>query len=165
MTEGIATMIKPYEHDGKFGSVGTPVIGFDIRIVDDDGNELGFGGGIGEIIGYGAGLMSRYHNQPEKTREILWKDERGRTYLRSGDMGEMDKDGFLFIRDRKKDMIISGGFNIFPADIEGIIARHPAVMDVAVVGVPHEKWGETPVAMVIKNKGHEGVTEKEVLEW
>ncbi len=150
-SEGLATMIKP-EHADKTGSVGTPVLGFDIRIIDDDGREQPWGA-VGEIVGYGAGLMQRYHNRPDATAAAIWRDERGRSFFRTGDIGRFDEDGFLYILDRKKDMIISGGFNIFPADIEQVVGRHDAVRDVTVIGVPHEKWGETPLALVIPEPG------------
>lgn len=162
-SEGLATMIKPYQHEGKFGSVGTPVIGFDIRIIGEDDKELPRGGGVGEIVGYGAGMMLCYNNQPDKTAELIWRDERNRTYIRTGDMGEFDKDGFLFIRDRKKDMIISGGFNVFPTDIEAVFGAHAAVMDVAVIGVPHAKWGETPMALLVLNPGNDGADVQKIM--
>ncbi len=107
------------------------------------------GAQVGEIAGYGAGLMSEYNNRPELVAEAIWRDPRGRTFFRSGDIGRLDEDGYLYIVDRKKDMIISGGFNIFPADLEAVVAGHPDVQDVAIIGVPHQVWGETPLAFVI----------------
>ena len=151
-SEGSATMIKPEDAEDKWGSVGTPVIGFDIRIIDDQDNELPFGE-TGEIVAYGGGIMKEYHNRPDATEEIVWRDRAGKTFLRSGDIGRFDEDGFLFILDRKKDMIISGGFNVFPADIEQIVGQHEDVSDVTVIGIPHDKWGETPLAFVILKQG------------
>jgi len=151
-SEGLATLLKPEQHEGKLGSVGKPVLGFDIRIIDDDGHELPRGK-TGEIVGYGAGLMTGYYKKPEATAAVIWRDERGRSYVRTGDMGRFDADGFLYILDRKKDMIISGGFNVFPSDIEAVVGAHPDVSDVAVIGVPHEKWGETALALVIPREG------------
>lgn len=151
-TEGAATMIKPEDAEAKWGSVGTPVLGFDIRIIDEAGNELPFGE-VGEIVSYGPGIMSEYHKRLEATADVIWRDVRGRTFLRSGDIGRFDEDGFLYILDRKKDMIISGGFNLFPADIEQIVGGHPDVSDVTVIGIPHEKWGETPLALIIPKPG------------
>jgi len=148
-SEGFATMLKPHHPESKFDTVGTPVLGFEIRILDDDGNELPRGA-VGEIAGYGAGLMKGYNNRPEATAELIWRDERGRSFIRSGDVGRMDEDGFLTIVDRKKDMIISGGFNVFPTDLEAVVGGHPAVLDVTVIGIPHERWGETPLALVIR---------------
>ena len=95
---------------------------------------------------------------------MIWRDERGRTFLRSGDIGKLDEDGFLYILDRKKDMILSGGFNIFPRDIEEVVGTHPQVSDVTVIGIPHEKWGETPIALVIATPGEE-IDPSELLAW
>jgi len=150
-TEGFATICRP-EQQHKRGSVGTPVIGFDLRIIDDDGRELP-ANEPGEIVGYGGGLMKHYHQRQEETEAAIWRDERGRTFLRSGDIGKLDEDGFLYILDRKKDMILSGGFNVFPKDIEEVVGAHPDVSDVTVVGVPDPKWGETPLALVIPVAG------------
>jgi acyl-CoA synthetase (AMP-forming)/AMP-acid ligase II len=147
-SEGAATMIKPEDAEAKWGSVGTPVIGFDIAIIGEDGEELPFGQ-TGEIVARGGGVMSGYHRRTRATGELTWRDDAGRIWVRSGDVGRFDEDGFLYILDRKKDMIISGGFNVFPADIEQIVAGHPDVSDVTVIGVPDEKWGETPLALVI----------------
>jgi acyl-CoA synthetase (AMP-forming)/AMP-acid ligase II len=150
-SEGFATICRP-EQQHKRGSVGTPVIGFDLRIVDEEGRELP-PGEPGEIVGYGGGLMKHYHNREAETEAAIWRDERGRTFLRSGDIGKVDEDGFLYILDRKKDMIISGGFNVFPKDIEDVVGAHPEVSDVTVIGIPDPKWGETPLALVIPRAG------------
>lgn len=152
-TEGFATICRPEEHH-KRGSVGTPVIGFELRIVGDDGLEAPVNES-GEIVGYGGGLMKRYHQRDEETEAAIWRDERGRTFLRSGDIGKLDEDGFLYILDRKKDMIISGGFNVFPKDIEEVVGTHPDVSDVTVIGVADAKWGETPLALVIPVAGRQ----------
>jgi len=150
-TEGFATICRP-EEQHKRGSVGTPVIGFDLRIVDEDGRELP-ADEPGEIVGYGGGLMKHYHQREAETEAAIWRDERGRTFLRSGDIGKLDADGFLYVLDRKKDMIISGGFNVFPKDIEEVLGAHPEVSDVTVIGVPDPRWGETPLALVIPVAG------------
>ncbi|APE42392.1 hypothetical protein BOO69_02405 [Sulfitobacter alexandrii] len=147
-SEGFASILRPHQHDEKFDTVGTPVIGFEVCILDDEGNEMPTGE-AGEIAGYGAGIMSRYHGRAEQTAELIWRDARGRTFIRSGDIGMLDEDGFLKILDRKKDMIISGGFNVFPSDVEAIVGQHPEVKDVTVIGVPHDKWGESCLALVI----------------
>ncbi len=147
-SEGFATMLKPHEHDEVFDSVGTPVLGFDLRILDDEGNELA-AGETGEIAGHGAGMMLEYFDKPDQTEALIWRDERGRSFIRSGDIGRVDERGYLYLVDRKKDMIISGGFNVFPKDIEEIVGTHEEVADVAVIGIAHEKWGETPLALVI----------------
>jgi acyl-CoA synthetase (AMP-forming)/AMP-acid ligase II len=147
-SEGFATMLKPHEHADKFDSVGTPVLGFELRIIDEDGHAAA-PGAVGEIAGYGAGLMRGYHQRPDQTADLIWLDERGRSFVRSGDLGRVDEDGYLFLAGRKKDMIISGGFNVFPADVEAILRGHDAVRDVAVIGVPHPLWGEQCLALVI----------------
>ena len=163
LTEGFATTMKPEEMEKRIGSVGTPVLGGDLRIIDDEGKELPRGE-IGEIIGYCAAIMSGYYKLPEKTDEVIWLDEMGRTYLKTGDMGKLDEEGYLYILDRKKDMIISGGVNIFASDIEEIFAKHPGVADVAVIAIPHEKWGETPLALIVLSEGA-SVTEDGLAEW
>ncbi len=162
-SEGAATMIKPHQHAAKPGSVGTPVLGFDIRIIDDAGHEVP-AGQAGEIASYGGGLMSEYYGRPDETEAIIWRDPAGRSFLRSGDIGKLDEDGFLYILDRKKDMIISGGFNVFPADIESIVGEHAEVLDVTVIGVPHEKWGESALALVIPQPGAAPEAEA-ILDW
>ena len=151
-SESFATIRKPWDKPARPGAVGRPVIGFDMRIIDDDGRPVG-PGEIGEIVGYGEGLMARYYRNPEATEAIVWHAEDGRSFVRSGDIGMIDEDGFLYVLDRKKDMIVSGGFNVFPADIEAVVATHAAVQDVTVIGVPHPKWGETALALVIA-RGH-----------
>jgi acyl-CoA synthetase (AMP-forming)/AMP-acid ligase II len=163
-SEGFATMLKPGHPPEKFDTVGTPVLGFELRILDEAGRELPRGE-VGEIAGYGAGMMAGYHDRPEQTEALIWRDERGRSFIRSGDIGRLDADGFLSIVDRKKDMIISGGFNVFPRDIEEIVAGHPAVLDVAVIGVPHEKWGETPLALMIPRADAAPPQPADLLAW
>ena len=98
-------------------------------------------------------MMSGYYKQPGKTAEMLWHDKDGRVFFRSGDLGRMDEDGFVTLLDRKKDMIISGGFNIYAADLEAVLARHPEVADVAVIGIPSEQWGESPLGLVVRKEG------------
>jgi len=163
VTEGIGTTLKPEEILTKTGSVGTPIAGTDMRIIDDNGKELPQGE-IGEIVGYGPGMMNGYHNRPEATAETIWRDEHGRTFLRTGDVGRFDEDGFLYILDRKKDMIVSGGVNVFASDIEEVFIQHPDVNDLAVIAVPHEKWIETPLALVRLRPGA-AITEKELKDW
>ncbi|NDA34177.1 MAG: AMP-dependent synthetase [Betaproteobacteria bacterium] len=147
-SEGFATMLKPDRQHDKFDTVGTPVIGFEMAIISEDGKEL-HSGEIGEIAGYGGGMMQSYYKQAEASEALLWHDSRGRSFIRSGDIGVVDDEGFLRIVDRKKDMIISGGFNVFPSDIEPIVAAHPHVHEVTVIGVEHERWGEAALALVI----------------
>lgn len=94
-------------------------------------------------------MMEGYFGMPEKTREVEWFDTTGKRFIRTGDIGRYDEDGFLILSDRKKDMVISGGFNIYPSDLEAELNQHPAVRESAVVGVPSRQWGETPVAYVV----------------
>jgi acyl-CoA synthetase (AMP-forming)/AMP-acid ligase II len=103
----------------------------------------------GEIVGFGRLVMEGYHNRPEATAEATWVDPEGRRWLRTGDIGRLDAEGFLYVVDRKKDMILSGGQNIYPADIEAVMREHPAIQEVAVVGVTNDRWGETPLAVVV----------------
>ena len=105
------------------------------------------------MVGHSGGMMTGYHGQPEKTREAEWFAPDGKRFIRTGDIGRFDADGFLTLADRKKDMIISGGFNLYPSDLEGLLATHPAVLESAVVGVPSAEWGETPVAFVVAREG------------
>lgn len=163
LTEGIGTILRPEHVQDKTASVGRPVFGFDIRIVDEAGRELPRGE-AGEIVGFGPALMRGYHNQKEKTEEAIWRDEKGRSYLRSGDIGRLDAEGFLYILDRKKDMILSGGMNVFPSDIEEVLSGHPEVAYAAVIGTPHEKWGETPLALVIR-RAEASVLAEALTEW
>jgi len=105
------------------------------------------------VVGRSPGMMTGYHRQDGKTREVEWFDATGARFIRTGDVGRFDADGFLTLVDRRKDMIISGGFNIYPSDLEAELRAHPDVADVAVVGVPSEQWGETPVAYVVRAAG------------
>ncbi len=163
VTEGIGTTLKPEEILTKTGSVGTPIGGTDMRIIDDDGNELALEE-TGEIVGYGPGMMNGYHNRPEATEETIWRDDKGRTFIRTGDIGRFDEDGFLYILDRKKDMIVSGGVNVFASDIEEIFIQHPEVAEVAVIAVPHKKWIETPLALV-RLRPKSSIKEEDLKEW
>jgi len=156
MTEGGGTCIlEAHLHPTKLHTVGQPAPGSDIRLIDEEGRELPAGDTevAGEVVGHSAGMMTGYHRQPEKTREAEWFDATGKRFIRTGDVGRFDADGFLTLFDRKKDMIISGGFNIYPSDLEAVLRGHAAVADVAVVGVPSEQWGETPVAFVVQREG------------
>jgi acyl-CoA synthetase (AMP-forming)/AMP-acid ligase II len=149
MTEGGGSCaLVAHEHPDKLHTVGRPIPGHDIRLIDEDGREVPVGE-IGEIVGASAAMMNGYHNQPGKTAEATWVSPEGTSYIRTGDVGRFDADGFLTLMDRKKDMIISGGFNIYPSDLEAVVRGHPDVADVAVVGVASEAWGETPVAFVV----------------
>ena len=123
-----------------------------------DDNELP-AGEVGEICGRGPILTPGYYKRPDLTEEAI-KDG----WLHSGDMGYVDEDGFLYLVDRKKDMIISGGVNVYPRDIEEVVVQHPAVREAAVFGVAHEKWGETPMAAVVLTQSA-NVTPEELKQW
>jgi acyl-CoA synthetase (AMP-forming)/AMP-acid ligase II len=149
MTEGGGTCIlEANNFPHKLHTVGKPADGHDIRLIDEDGRELPRGA-IGEVVGRSGSMMTGYHHQPQKTREAEWYDPQGNRFIRTGDVGRFDEDGFLTLMDRRKDMIIRGGFNIYPSDLEAVLREHEAVADVAVVGVPSEEWGESPVAFVV----------------
>ncbi len=149
MTEGGGScMLVAHEHPDKLHTVGRPMPGHEMRVIDEEGREVG-PGTTGEIVGTSKAIMNGYHNQPEKTAAAEWYAPDGRRFIRTGDIGQFDADGFLTLMDRKKDMIISGGFNIYPSDLEALISTHPDVVDVAVVGVESRAWGETPVAFVV----------------
>ncbi len=154
LTEGFATILDKNDFMKKPGSVGIPTPLFEMRIVDDKGNEVPTGE-TGEIVGRCPLLMPAYYKRPDLTKEAI-KDG----WLYTGDMGYVDEEGFLYLVDRKKDMIISGGVNVYPKDIEEIVVQHPAVLESAVFGIPSEKWGETPVAAVTLKQGIEAQPEE-----
>jgi len=142
----------------KVGSCGRPFFHTEVRVVDDDGRDLA-AGEKGEVLLRAPNMMKGYLNRPEETAAAL-KDG----WLHTGDIAKMDADGFLYILDRKKDMIISGGENIYPAEIEDALLNHPKVADVGVIGFPHEKWGEAVKAIVVVQEG-QTLTEAELIEW
>jgi acyl-CoA synthetase (AMP-forming)/AMP-acid ligase II len=166
LTEGGGTCIlDAHLHPDKLHTVGRPAPGHDIRLVDEQGQELPAGPStVGEIVGHSPGMMTGYHGQPAKTREAEWFAAAGKRFIRTGDVGRFDEAGFLVLMDRRKDMVISGGFNVYPSDLEAVLRRHPAVDDAAVVGVPSERWGETPVAFVVARSGT-AFEEAELLAW
>jgi len=142
----------PDEMEGRWESVGRPLLGADILILGDDDVPVPTGKS-GEIVGAARFVMPRYYNRSEATEDATWIDDDGVTWLRTGDIGYVDEDGYLYVVDRKKDMILSGGQNIYPADIEAVLLTHEQVSEVAVVGVPSKRWGETPVALVMPVAG------------
>ncbi|ROT98235.1 4-coumarate--CoA ligase [Marinobacter sp. R17] len=164
LTEGgISTSLDCGAFPDKWDSVGQPTEGAEVRIIDEDGHELPQGE-IGEIVGRAGAMMRGYYHRQEQTDAMLWTSPEGLSFYRSGDMGRLDADGFLYILDRRKDMIISGGFNIYAVDLEKVLLEHPAVADAAVIGIPSEHWGETPLGLVVRKAG-ESLTESELLEW
>ena len=160
MTEGGGSCgLQAHQFPDKLHTVGRPLPGHDIRLIGEDGKEVAQGE-IGEVVGRSGGMMVGYHNQPGKTSEAEWYSPDGLRFIRTGDVGRFDEDGFLTLMDRKKDMIISGGFNIYPSDLEAELALHPAVLEAAVVGVPSDAWGETPVAFVALKPGAAATAEE-----
>ena len=148
MTEGgVVCMLQAHHHPDKLHTVGQPVTGHELIVLDEDDNRLP-AGSKGVLTGRSPTMMSGYKNQPEKTREMEWRDADGNVWLKTGDIGIVDEDGFVSIVGRAKDMIISGGFNIYPKDLEELLEQQPEVAEAAVVGMPSEAWGETPVGFV-----------------
>ena len=163
LTEGLITILEPEELERKVLSVGKPVLGADIRILGEDDGEVA-PGETGEIVGRGRLVMAGYHGRDEANREATWIDSAGAQWLRTGDLGRVDAEGFLYIVDRKKDMILSGGQNIYPADIEAVLLEHAAVAEAAVIGIASERWGETPLAVVVLHPGRTLLAD-ELLDW
>jgi long-chain acyl-CoA synthetase len=154
LTEGFITVLDRDDAERKAGSVGVPPPFYEMRIVGEDGRDVPQGE-VGEIVGRGPITMPGYYNRVEQTTQAL-RDG----WLFTGDLGYVDEDGFLYLVDRKKDMIDTGGVKVYPKDIEEIAAHHPAIREVAVFGIPHDKWGETPVAaVVLREPGTAGADE------
>jgi long-chain acyl-CoA synthetase len=163
MTEGGGTCIlQAHLHRDKLETVGLPAPGHDIRLIDDAGREVARGES-GEVVGHSSSMMTAYHRRAEATAAAEWWCE-GKRFIRTGDVGRFDADGFLTLVDRKKDMIISGGFNIYPGDLESVLAEHEAVLEAAVIGVPSDQWGETPLAFVALRPGRADDPE-EIMQW
>ncbi len=164
MTEGGGRcQLDAHLHPDKLHTIGKPSSGADIRLIDEQGNEVG-PGEAGEIVGNSPAMMEGYYGLPEKTREAQWFDHTGKRFIRTGDIARFDEDGFLILSDRIKDMVISGGFNIYPSDLEEALDQHPLVKESAVVGVPSREWGETPVGFVVL-KPEARVTTEELRNW
>jgi acyl-CoA synthetase (AMP-forming)/AMP-acid ligase II len=153
MTEGGCTfLLEAHKFPDKLHTVGVVAPGHEARVIDEDLNELP-SGSVGEIVGRSAAMMTGYKNRPDATDAMKWYDAAGTLFYRHGDIGRIDEDGFLTLMDRAKDMIISGGFNIYPSDLEGILMQDAGVIEAAVVGAPSEEWGETPVGFVVLRAG------------
>jgi len=149
MTEGGTTCIlDATRFPDRLSTVGQPAAGTDLVLLDEDDCPVARGE-IGEIVGRSPFMMSGYYKRPDLTQQLQWRDEAGRIHHRSGDVGRLDHEGFLTLLDRKKDLIISGGFNIYPADLEAVLHDHPDVAEATVIGIPSESWGETPLALVV----------------
>ncbi|MEA2291108.1 MAG: long-chain acyl-CoA synthetase [Solirubrobacteraceae bacterium] len=148
-TSPVASFNHP-DRPSRAGSIGTPIWGVEMHVVDDDGNRLP-SGEPGEIVVRGHNVMAGYHGRPDDTAQVL--DEDG--WLRTGDVATVDEDGYFFIVDRKKDLIIRGGYNVYPREIEEVLHQHPAVMDAAVLGIAHAELGEEVAAAVQLKPGAE----------
>jgi len=153
------TVLHHHRHvgpDNKLRSAGRPMVGIEVIIVDRDGNELPRNS-VGEIATRGAGAMLGYWNKPEQTVAAM-----GSGWIRTGDGAYIDDDGFLFVVDRLKDMIVSGGENVYSAEVENAIGRHPLVSACAVIGVPNERWGESVHAVVVARAGAVVLTAEDI---
>lgn len=165
-TTGVVTMLLPEDHDvngpnsHRLRSCGRPSPGVELRIVDADTKADVEIGEVGEIWLRTPQIMKGYWKMPEETAEVIVDGG----WFRSGDAGYLDKDGYCFIFDRVKDMVVSGGENIYPAEVENALMAHPAIADVAVIGVPDEKWGEVPMAVVVRKKDVT-ITEQEIIDF
>ena len=158
-TAGAITALQHEHHEGERAlSCGRPMFGAEMRIVDPLGNPLRTGE-IGEIVYRGGSLMAGYWQRPDDTAAAI-RDG----WFHTGDAGTVDSDGFFYVRDRIKDVIVSGGENIYPAELEGVLAGHPDVADVAVIGVPDDRWGESVKAMVV-SRPDSGLSEEALIEW
>jgi acyl-CoA synthetase (AMP-forming)/AMP-acid ligase II len=153
---GSVTFVRPEDAQAKPGSAGKPSVHVELRIVDPNGGDVP-PGSDGEILVRAPSVAAAYWEDPEMTDQSIVDG-----WLRTGDMGHFDEDGYLFISGRKRDLIISGGMNIFPSEIEDVLREHPAIADVAVIGLPDEKWGET-VCAVVEPKDGATVDEEEVI--
>ncbi|MGZ7012631.1 MAG: AMP-binding protein, partial [Acidimicrobiales bacterium] len=165
-TTGSVVLLPAEDHDPdgpnrhRLRAAGLPTPISEIKVVDSATGDEVATGDVGEIWIRGATVMKGYWNLPEATEEAI----RPGGWFRSGDAGYFDEDGYLYLYDRVKDMIVSGGENVYPAEVENVLMSHPGVADVAVIGVPSDTWGETPKAMVVRAPGTEA-TEQELIAY
>ncbi|OZU89636.1 hypothetical protein CIL03_00390 [Virgibacillus indicus] len=155
---GGAANLFPEDQQNKDRSVGLPMLGMEVKLLNDEGKEVDQGDS-GAFYVKGITLCDEYYKRPDATKEAF----RGE-WLGLGDVGVQDEDGFYYIVDRKQDMILSGAINVYPTEIEEVLHKHPKIADVAVIGVPHEKWGEVPIAIIVLNND-EIAEETEILEF
>ena len=155
---GLVTLAGPHDHVTRPGTIGKQLRGNEIRLLDDAGHEVPRGQ-IGELYARNSTMISGYHNNDEATN-----DAQKEGFFSVGDMGRVDEDGYYFLESRKHDMVISGGVNIYPREIEDHLNTHPAVLEVAVIGVPDPEWGETLRAFVVLRDGRQ-TTEQEVIDF
>ncbi len=156
-TSPVASFNHP-DRESKIGSIGTPIEGVEMKVVDDDGNDVDQGE-VGEIAIKGHNIMKGYWNRPDATEEVM-KDG----WFLTGDMGKVDDDGYFFIVDRKKELIIRGGYNVYPREVEEVLYEHPSILEAAVVAVPDDSMGEEVGACIALKKGEE-LSEDEVKEY
>ncbi|RBM18803.1 long-chain-fatty-acid--CoA ligase [Prauserella sp. PE36] len=150
-----------YGQEPRVGSIGVPIPGVEMRLINDDWSDVPDDpDAIGEIAIKGHNVMKGYHRRPEATHEAIRNG-----WFRTGDLAKKDTDGYYYIVDRAKDMIIRGGFNVYPREIEELLMTHPAVSLVAVIGVPHDSHGEEIKAVVVKHSDHDDVTEDDIVAW
>ncbi len=150
-----------YGEEPLVGSIGKPIPGVEMKLINDDWSDVdGDADAVGEIAIKGHNVMKGYCNRPDATEESIQDG-----WFRSGDLGKKNDDGYYFIVDRSKDMIIRGGYNVYPRELEEVLMEHPAVSLVAVIGVPHESHGEEIKAVIVKNKDHDDVSEDDVIAW
>lgn len=156
---GLVTLLRPEDQMTKLGSIGKECIGTDVLLLlDEEGKEVPVGE-VGELYSRGPMMFDGYHKMPEKTRKSFIGE-----YFSAGDMARKDEDGFYYLVDRKDNMIITGGEHVYPSEVEKVIGSHPKVSIAAVIGLPHEKWGEAVTAVVVSKEG-ESVTEEEIIEF
>jgi len=157
--------VNPISTMGKIGTIGVPVPETDVKIVDvETGTRVLPQGEIGELCFKGPQVMKGYWNMPTETANVLRPDENGEVWLYTGDIAVMDEEGYITIKDRKKDMIIAGGYNIYPNEVENVLYTHPDILEAAVVGVPHETRGEVVKAFVVLKEG-KTMTEEDLRAW
>src|SRR4029077_9107910 len=156
-------MLEANLNPDKLHTVGKPGLGSEVVVLDEQGKVLPQGE-VGELARRGQVRVEGYFQQAATTGDLFWHDADGRLFFKSGDMGKIDEDGFVILLERKKDMIISGGFNVYAADIEVVLLKHPDVIDVAVIGIQSEQWGESPMALCVCRAGAPA-SEDEIREW
>jgi long-chain acyl-CoA synthetase len=158
-TSPVASFAR-FGEEPRVGSIGVPIPGVEMKLINEDWTDVADDPeAVGEIAVRGHNVMKGYYNRPEATEEAI-RDG----WFRTGDLARKDEDGFYYIVDRSKDMIIRGGFNVYPREIEEVLMQHPAVSLAAVIGVPHDSHGEEIKAVVIRNEG-ETITEDELVAW
>jgi len=156
---GLVTLLRPEDQLKKLGSIGQECAGTDNLLILDENKKPVKPGEIGELYSRGPMMFKQYYKMPEKTRSSFSGE-----YFSAGDMAQIDGDGYYHLVDRKANMIITGGEHVYPTEVEEVISRHPAVFDVAVIAVPHDKWGEAVKAIIILREG-KTATEKEIIDF